>query len=94
VGKKMAEMVFQIRSGLRRELFYALKLHDQFVSHYTKATTAIEHILKSGRIRLSPFVETNDPREFKCWEFGFRTNGTFDREFDDLATARKASLHV
>jgi hypothetical protein len=76
------------------ELFYNVKSDDLFIYHYTRATTATEHILKSGRIRLSSFIGTNDPREYKCWEFGFRTNGTFDREFDDLAIGREVSRLV
>lgn len=36
---------------------------DELVFHYTKASTALEHILESMTIRLGPISETHDPLE-------------------------------
>lgn len=38
---------------------------DNYVFHYTKATTAIEGILLEQRLKLSQFAYTNDPKESK-----------------------------
>lgn len=36
-----------------------------FICHYTSRDIAINHILKSGKIRFSPLRSTNDPKEYK-----------------------------
>lgn len=38
--------------------------------HYTRLATAIEHILPTGRIKLSPLSEMRDPRESEQWFIG------------------------
>lgn len=38
---------------------------DDYVFHYTKATTALEKILLMQKIKLSQFAYTNDPKESK-----------------------------
>ncbi len=73
------------------QLFYELQSDDQFVYHYTKAATLVQYILPTLEIRFSRLEATNDPREYKCWEFGFGTNANFDPEFEDLTTAGEAS---
>jgi Protein of unknown function (DUF2971) len=45
----------------------------KYVFHYTKLDTALRHILWTGRLRLSPYAKTNDPRESKDWEFTYIT---------------------
>jgi len=37
------------------------------IYHYTTKETALEKILQSGKLRLSPLENTNDPRENKYW---------------------------
>ena len=46
--------------------------------HYTTRKAALEHILPSKKIRLSPLRETNDPREYK--EKILSISGTLDDE--------------
>jgi hypothetical protein len=41
----------------------------RYLFHYTKADTALTHILPSRRLRLSPYANLNDPRESKEWLF-------------------------
>lgn len=40
-----------------------------YVAHYTRADTALEHVLPNGTLRLGPLTATNDPRETKTWVF-------------------------
>lgn len=41
----------------------------EFVYHYTSHKVALNHILPEGKLRLSPLLKTNDPRESKNWNF-------------------------
>jgi hypothetical protein len=41
----------------------------RYVFHYTKAETALTHILPSRMLRLSPYENLNDPRESRQWLF-------------------------
>jgi hypothetical protein len=43
--------------------------HRNLLFHYTTGSTALEHILRDGRLRLSSYARTNDPREAKDWLF-------------------------
>lgn len=43
--------------------------YEQWVYHYTTLQTAIEHVLPSGTLRMSPLQGVNDPRESKRWIF-------------------------
>jgi hypothetical protein len=45
-----------------------LKSEDA-IFHYTNTKTALEKILKSKLLKLSSFKNTNDPREFRDWQF-------------------------
>lgn len=38
-----------------------------YLFHYTKLETALEHILPTQRLRLSPFSQMRDPRESHLW---------------------------
>src|SRR6266511_1303654 len=44
---------------------------DGLVFHYTKANTALEHILESMTIRLGPISQTHDPAEGRREYTGF-----------------------
>lgn len=46
---------------------------DGLVFHYTKASTALEHILESMAIRLSPISRTHDPAESRREYTGIST---------------------
>jgi hypothetical protein len=46
---------------------HRLKSADQYLYHYTRADTAIQHILATGTLRMSPFTAVNDPWESKHW---------------------------
>ena len=45
--------------------------HEQqtLLFHYPRSPTALDYILKDGRLRMSPYSTTNDPRESKEWLF-------------------------
>lgn len=47
---------------------------NQFIYHYTKGTTALDHILKNRTFRFGKYNNTNDPKETKNWEFDLGTN--------------------
>ena len=38
---------------------------DDSLFHYTRTSTALEHILPDGKLKLSLLKDTNDPREYK-----------------------------
>lgn len=40
---------------------------SQLICHFTKMSTALENILSSKKLRLSPMGRMNDPREAKPW---------------------------
>ena len=46
----------------------------QFVYHYTRADTALDHILKDRTLQFGNYDNTNDPKESKNWEFDLGTN--------------------
>lgn len=60
---------------------------DDYVFHYTKATTALEKILFEQRLKLSQFAYTNDPKESKERLFAIFTGidpSTNMRTFDEF----------
>jgi len=62
---------------------------SQYLYHFTSLETALEKILPTGKLRLGPFLKTNDPRETKEWLFpiSFKNDefpGFFSRENMDL----------
>jgi hypothetical protein len=69
-----------------------------YLYHYTRAETLVRHILPGGSIRLSPFAETNDPRESKEWTFGLGSavpwNGRQETSEEALATKVAAILRT
>ncbi|MCP1848398.1 MULTISPECIES: DUF2971 domain-containing protein [unclassified Bradyrhizobium] len=46
---------------------HKIKSADRYLYHYTRAETAIDYILASGTLRMSPFTAVNDPWEAKHW---------------------------
>jgi hypothetical protein len=50
-------------------LIYGLRDPDRYLYHYTKAETALTHILPMNRLKLGRFENTNDPRETRRWHF-------------------------
>jgi hypothetical protein len=44
-----------------------IKSANQYLYHYTRADTAVQHILATGTLRMSPFTAVNDPWEAKHW---------------------------
>ncbi len=55
-------------------LFLPVTEEDEYVFHYTRRRTALEDILPDKKLRLSPFCDTNDPREAKDWSFSFTSS--------------------
>lgn len=51
---------------------------SKFVYHYTKASTALNFILRDRRLLLSTYAKTNDPKEYRNWHFDIGTNGGKD----------------
>jgi hypothetical protein len=52
----------------------------QWLYHYTSLETALAHILPTRLLRLGPFSEMRDPREYKEWWPSAVGFGEFDKE--------------
>jgi hypothetical protein len=50
----------------------------KYVYHYTKSKTARDHILASGKLLLTSYAKTNDPKEYRNWQFDVGTNENKD----------------
>jgi hypothetical protein len=59
-------------------IFQFFKDQDRFLYHYTSANTAIEYILKNKQLKLGKYINTNDPKETKTWQFSIGTNENRD----------------
>jgi hypothetical protein len=55
-------------------IFQFFKDQDRFLYHYTSAKTAIDYILKDKQFKLGRYINTNDPKETKTWQFSVGTN--------------------
>jgi hypothetical protein len=66
--------------------------HDDTIFHYTKMHTAIEHILYKKRLRFSKSAKTNDPREYKEWNFSVEYRET--AATNDSAILNSKSIEV
>jgi len=55
-------------------IFQFFEDQDKFLYHYTSAKTAIEYILKDKQLKLGRYINTNDPKETKTWQFSLGTN--------------------
>lgn len=53
--------------------------NKEVIYHYTSLSTALEYILFNGTLRLSPLIETNDPKETKEWIPTLDLSGKFQR---------------
>lgn len=51
---------------------------DRLLYHYTKASTATNHILKNRLLQFGSYAHTNDPKESKAWRFDAGTNENRD----------------
>ncbi len=63
------------------------KDHSQLLYHYTKMSTARNHIFRTGRLRMSDFRLMNDPKESRMWKFGLTGAKCGDmkcKEWDEL----------
>ena len=71
----------------RRSQFsmYFLDSTERFVYRYRSMTRALSE-LDHGTLRISPFPELNDPKEFADWRFGFAARRNFlpDQNWPDL----------
>lgn len=75
--------------------------NSEYLFHYTSNNTAIEHILDTGKLRLSPLSNVNDPRESLDWTYQVKTEqsllldfGLFDKINDEINTSLKANVKI
>jgi Protein of unknown function (DUF2971) len=67
----------------------------EWLYHYTTLETALVHILPTLRLRLSPFSEMRDPREYKEWWPSAGGFGDFDKDdFERGYAASTARLNL
>jgi Protein of unknown function (DUF2971) len=67
----------------------------RWLYHYTTLETALVHILPTLRLRLGPFSEMRDPREYKDWWPSASGFGDFDKkEFERGYAASSARLNL
>lgn len=75
----------------------------RYLFHYTSLEVFLGHILPSGRLRMSPFPEVNDPRESKDWTCSLLDDAGVPDSWDNerflalqtqFTTAMKASAKV
>jgi DUF2971 family protein len=50
------------------DIWYMLSDSEQYVYHYTSASTLADYILHTGTLRFSSFARLNDPREYKDFD--------------------------
>lgn len=71
---------------------YHLDSADHYVYRYRTAERVLMEIERKT-LRLSPFPELNDPKEFGNWNFGFAASSSFGNvNFEDLE--RQATAHA
>lgn len=75
-------------------IFQFFKEQDKYLYHYTSAETAIEHIIRKKQLKLGRYVNTNDPRETKNWEFSLGTNEKRDLSKYDLKEISQRFTHT
>lgn len=69
------DLIDKFKEGIGdSSIFQFFKDQDRFLYHYTSAKTAIEHILKDRQLKLGRYINTNDPKETKTWQFSVGTN--------------------
>lgn len=68
---------------------------DKYIYHYTKARTALDHILKNRTLLLSNYSNTNDPKESKSWVFDLGSNENRDiGKYDRIETSNWLSTEL
>ena len=72
---------------------YFLDSTKRFVYRYRSMDRAL-YELKHGTLRISPFPELNDPKEFADWRFGFAAQKNFDPAQDWPDLEQQASAHA
>jgi hypothetical protein len=77
VGECGAEGKREMRED--RSKFHPLSLDsaERFVYRYRRAERALKEIEKNT-LRMAPFRELNDPKEFADWRFNFSVRNDFD----------------
>lgn len=63
----------------------ALEAFPNRVNHYTSLTTALEHILPTGQLRLSPAGYVNDPLEVCAYNYASQLATTDEVDLDKLS---------
>ncbi|MBP2630345.1 MAG: hypothetical protein H6Q70_973 [Firmicutes bacterium] len=58
-------------------MLFSKEVTEQYLYHYTTLEIAIEKILYAGKLRLSPFEQTNDPRESQGWGLSSKFGSDF-----------------
>jgi Protein of unknown function (DUF2971) len=59
-------------------MIYGVTDSEKYVYHYTSAEVAADFILKSGTLKLGRYIGTNDPKEYRDWNFSIGTNSSRD----------------
>lgn len=68
-------------------------LHDgDTIFHYTNMRAAMEHILYEKKLRFSKSTKTNDPREYKEWDFSTYINNSVANDTSLLSVEVKIKL--
>lgn len=58
---------------------------EKYVYHYTSTDVAYNFILKDGTLKLGRYAGTNDPKEYRNWDFSIGTNFAKDLGAYDVA---------
>ncbi len=74
------------------ETLHAL-FDEDTIFHYTRASTALEHILHERRLKLSFLKDTHDPWEYQGFVFGARVWSS-DGSLDLLEELKKAQIKI
>lgn len=73
------EFVGRFKKGIDDScIFQFFKEQDRFLYHYTSAETAADYILNDKQLKLGRYINTNDPKETKTWQFSIGTNENHD----------------
>lgn len=68
-------MVDRFKKGIGdSSIFQFFNDQNRFLYHYTSARTAIDYILKDTKIKMGRYINTNDPKETKTWQFSIGSN--------------------
>lgn len=74
-------------------IFQFFKDQDRFLYHYTSAVTAADYILNNKQLKLGRYINTNDPKETKTWQFSIGTNEDSDLSEYSLQELSKKFTH-